>query len=228
MPDFNASLASVLATPILQRAKVNALAGRLRVFEAVYVAPASGTAPAIADRIIWGKLPVRSRLMGHLAQLQWSAGTASCTLNLGDSLNAARHLAATAITTAGTAVPNAASFLKVAVGDITNGSNTILNCRPIGAFQVGDNITAGTGVVNTRITGVSGSSVTISAPATATTAALAITVAGGMFETSDDSGLVLPTGFAATTDDCTLFSTVAGAQIANNQVLRLTMPYVQD
>ena len=228
MPDFNASLASVLATPIPQRAKVNALAGRLRVFEAVYVAPASGTAPAIADRIIWGKLPVRSRLMGHLAQLQWSAGTASCTLNLGDSLNAARHLAATAITTAGTAVPNAASFLKVAVGDITNGSNVILNCRPIGAFQVGDIITVGAGVVNARITGVSGSTVTISNAATATTASLAITVAGGMFETSDDSGLVLPTGFAATTDDCTLFSTVAGAQIANNQVLRLTMPYVQD
>lgn len=228
MPDFNASLASVLSTPIPQRVKVNSLAGRLRVFEAVYVAPGSGAAPAIADRIIWGKLPVRSRILGYLGQLQWSAGTASCTLNLGDSIAAARHLAATAITTAGTAVPNAAAFAKTGVGDITNGSNVITNVRPLGVFQVGDIITTGVGVANARVVGVSANTVTLSAPATATTAALAITLTGGSFESSDDSGLVLPTGFVGTVDDCTLISTVAGAQIANNQVIRLTLPYVQD
>jgi len=228
MPDFNASLASVVSTPIPQRVKVNALAGRLRVFEAVYVAPGSGTAPAIADRIIWGKLPVRSRILGHLGQLQWSTGTASCTLNLGDSISAARHLAATAITTAGTATPNASAFAKVGAGDTVIGSNVLLNCRPLGAFQVGDLIT-GTGIpAATRITGVSANTVTISNAATANGTAVALTVTGGMFETSDDSGLILPTGFSGSTDDCTLISTVAGAQIANNQVIRLTLPYVQD
>src|SRR3546814_4749839 len=41
-----------------------------------------------------------------LSQLNWSTGTASSTLTLGDAADADRHLAATAITTAGVAVPD--------------------------------------------------------------------------------------------------------------------------
>src|SRR3546814_14171531 len=46
------------------------------------------------------------RSVGHLSQLNWSTGTASSTLTLGDAADADRHLAATAITTAGVAVPD--------------------------------------------------------------------------------------------------------------------------
>ena len=227
MPDFNASLAAVIASAIPTRTKANTLGGRIRVLESVFVAPASGAAPAIADRIIWGKLPVRARLLPHLGLLQFTAGTASCTLNLGDNIVPARHLAATAITSAGSAVPNVSALAKAAVGDITNGSAVIQNCRPLGAFQVGDLI-AGTGIpTGSRILSVSGNTATISNAATATTASLAITVSGGAYETSDDTANAA-NGFVSTTDDCTLISVVAGAQVANNQVIKLTMPFVVD
>jgi hypothetical protein len=35
-------------------------------------------------------------------------------------------------------------------------------------------------------------------------------------------------GFASTTDDCTLISVVAGAQVANNQAFTLKVAYVWD
>jgi len=89
-----------------RRIKANKQGGRLRVFEAVEVVPAGGI--AIADKIIWGKLPVGARVLGYLSRLRWSAGAASSTLNLGDNVTAARHLAATAVTTAGSATPDVA------------------------------------------------------------------------------------------------------------------------
>jgi hypothetical protein len=86
------------------RVKANKQGGRIRFFEAQYTVPASP--PAIADKIVWGKLPVKARVIGHLSQLNWGTGNASSsTLNLGDNVSAARHLAATAVTTAGTATP---------------------------------------------------------------------------------------------------------------------------
>jgi hypothetical protein len=232
MPDFNSVQLQNLVTQPAVRNKANQDGGRIRFKEFVYVAPASGTAPAIADRIIWGKLPPRSRVLGYLSRLTWTTGTASCTLNLGDNLVAARHLAATAITTAGSATPAAADQVVTAVGDITIGSTSIANFRAAGAAQVGSLIT-GTGIpTGTRITGVTGPIggvcvVTISAAATATTASLAITVTGSAFETSDETGNPA-NAFVSTFDDTTLISTVAGAQIANNQVLTLKVAYVQD
>lgn len=94
--------------PLATRVKANKFGGRMRIFEATYTAPATGM-PTIGDKIVWGKLPLKARVIGHLSQLNWSTGAASSTLNLGDNVTAARHLAATAITTAGTATPQAQS-----------------------------------------------------------------------------------------------------------------------
>lgn len=215
--------------PLANRIKANKFAGRIRFFEATYTAPASGAAPAIGDKIIWGKLPTKARILGHLSKLYWTTGTASCTLNLGDNIVAARHLAATAITTAGGAVPEASAITQSAAADVTINSTSLTNCKSMGAYQIGANIT-GTGIpTGTTITAIDYNSktVTISAAATATNAAVTITVNGGSYETQDDSNSVA-NGFGSATDDCTLVSTVAGAQIANNQVLTLKVAYVQD
>lgn len=224
-------LGNVVATPQI-RNKANQDGGRIRFKEFVFVAPASGTAPAIGDKIIWGKLPTRARVLGYLSKLTFTAGTAASTINLGDNIAAARHLAATAITAAGSAVPIVAEQANAAVGDITINSTTIANCKPAGAYSVGSLITGAGIPAGTTITGVSGpingvAVVTMSAAATATTASLAITVTGPTFETSDESANA-GNSFTSVNDDCTLISVVAGAQIANNQVLTLKVAYSQD
>ncbi len=215
--------------PVQNRIKVNKLAGRIRYMEAMYQAPSSGTAPAIGDKIVWGKLPVPARIIPYLSELRWTTGTASCTLNLGDSIVAARHLVATAVTTAGAATPAASAISQTGTGNITTGSTQITGLVSVGAFQVGYNIT-GTGIpLGAYITGLDkvGKTCTISAAATATTSTLAITTNGGAYETSDDSNSIANL-YAGTLDDATLVSVVAGAQIANNQVLVLRIAYVQD
>lgn len=153
MANFTADLATNLAAVPQSKNKANKQTGRIRYFESTYTAPASSM-PQIADTIEWGRLPVGARIIPHLSRIDWSAGTASCTLNLGDSASAARHLAATAITTAG----------NVALTTPANGAAS--------------------------------------------------------FETSDASNTA--------TDNSKLVSTVAGAQIAANQVITLRVAYVQD
>jgi len=227
MPNFNSvQLAAYAATPGFKtKSAVNH--GKLRVAEWTYRAPTSGTAPAIADKIVWGKLPVRAKILGHLSILQWSAGTALCTLNVGDNIVPARHLAATAVTAAGTAVPNAAALTKTCTCDTVNGSPylTFLNAR--GAIQPGD-LLSGTGIPTGAFAlAVNNDQVTMSANATASTTpgtGTTITAVGASFETSNDSANEA-NGWTTTQDDCTLLSTVAGAQIANNQVIRLRMVY---
>lgn len=88
------------------RLKANKMGGRIRLFEASYTVPTGGI--AVGDKIVWGKLPTKARILGYLSRLRWSAGASSSTLNLGDNTSAARHLGATAITTAGSATPDAA------------------------------------------------------------------------------------------------------------------------
>jgi hypothetical protein len=105
------------------RIKANKLHGRIRIFEATYTVV--GTV-AVADKIIWGKLPVKARVLGHLAQLNWAAGAASSTLNLGDNVSAARHLAATAVTSAGVATPQAQSA-NGASFETSDDSNSVAN-----------------------------------------------------------------------------------------------------
>ena len=234
MANFPADLQTTLdgpafGQPLATRVKANRSAGRIRYFEALYRAPASGAAPAIGDKIIWGKLPTKARVLGHLSKLYWTTGTASCTLNLGDQFNAARHLAATAITTAGGAVPEAASITTTATADVTINSNVLTNVKAIGAFGIGGIIT-GTGIPTaTYVTAIDyqAKTVTMSQVATATNAAQTITSNSDSYETQDDTSNV-NNAYASATDDCTLISTVAGAQIANNQVLVLKAAYVTD
>lgn len=108
MANFNSDNAALLALTPPSRVQVNKLHGRVRYLEAQYTVPASG-GPQIGDTITWGAVPRGARILGHLSELSWSTGAASSTLNLGDAASAARHLAATAVTTAGQAVPRAAS-----------------------------------------------------------------------------------------------------------------------
>lgn len=126
MANFNADLRTNEAATPPVRNKVNKQHGRLRYFEATYTAPATGM-PTIADTITWGSLPVGAKVVGHLSQLRWGTGTASSTLNVGDAASAARHLEATAITTAGSAVPDAAAAAGVAGYVTTDGSTAATN-----------------------------------------------------------------------------------------------------
>jgi len=218
--------------PLVNRLPSNKLGGRIRHAEFTFTAPASGTAPAIGDKIVWGKLPPKARILGHNSKLYWTTGTASCTLNLGDGQVAARHLAATAITTAGGAVPEAAAITQSATANVTLGSNQLTAVTSQGAFQLGAIVT-GTGIpAGTTVAAISGQGsaqmiVTLSAVATATNTAVSLTVNGGSYVTQDDTSNV-GNNYGSTTDDCTLISVVAGAQIANNQVLTLKVAYVCD
>ena len=108
MANFNATNAASLAKTPPERVEVNKLHGRIRYFESTYDAAVHGVM-AIGDTITWGPLPVGARVVGHLSELNWSTGVASATLTVGDAADADRHLAATAITTAGVAVPKAQS-----------------------------------------------------------------------------------------------------------------------
>lgn len=90
------------------RVKANKWGARLRLFESTYTVPAAA-GPGIGDKIVWGKLPVKARVIGHLSSMSFAAGAVGSTLNLGDNVSAARHLAATAVNAAGSAVPNAQS-----------------------------------------------------------------------------------------------------------------------
>jgi hypothetical protein len=106
MASVNADIrANEVATPP-SRSKVNRQMGRVRIFEAT-VTPTA--AVAIGEKITWGSLPKGARVLGNMSKLYFSAGTAASTLNLGDAASAARHLAATAINAAGSAVPEAAN-----------------------------------------------------------------------------------------------------------------------
>ena len=151
--------------PLANRMKANRVGGRVRLWESVFRAPSSGTAPAIGDKIIWGKLPVKARILGHLSRLDFNADTASCTINLGDQFLATRHLAATAINAAGTATPSAAVFSNTATADTTSGSNvltnvTVTSTQAVGGFQQSLTVITFTGVsaigasnVNGAVTG---------------------------------------------------------------------------
>lgn len=121
MPNFNADNAAALVATPPTKVKVNKQHGRIRLFEASYVVPATG-GPVVADTITWGTLPVGARVLGHLGQLSFGGGAASSTLTVGDAASPARHLAATSVAAAGRAVPNAAdaSGASFETTDISN------------------------------------------------------------------------------------------------------------
>lgn len=210
------------------RVRVDKLGGRLRFLEAQFVVPAATL--LVGDKIMWGKLPLRSRLVGHLSRLVFTAGAASSTLNLGDSIQAARHLAATSITSAGSAVPTASEQVVTGTATTVAGSNVIQPTASYGAFQLG-NLIAGTGIAsNTVITGISGLGagmlVSLSNAATASGSAT-MTMTGDGYQVTDDSNSVA-NAFGSTTDDATLVSVCAGAAAPAGQVITLKAVYVQD
>lgn len=107
MPNYNADIRTNDASTPPVRNRSNKLHGRIRIFESRYVVPTAGL--SIADTITWGSLPKGARVLGNMGKMYFSVGTASATLNLGDAASAARHLAATSIAAAGSAVPEAAN-----------------------------------------------------------------------------------------------------------------------
>lgn len=100
MANFNADNATSLAAVPPVRIKANKQHGRVRWFEATFTAAASN--PQIADTITWGTLPSGARVLGQLSSLSYAVGTASSTLNVGDTVSATRYLAATSVAAAGT------------------------------------------------------------------------------------------------------------------------------
>lgn len=218
--------------PLQNKVKANRLNARIRYAEFSYVAPQTGT-PQIADKIVFGKLPVKSRIVGHLSQLRWTTGTASSTLSIGDNGFPARHLAATAITTAGTAAVDAAAIAPTATANTVSGSNVLSNIAGLGAFQIGD-ILSGTGIATgATVTAIqqgssqATSTVIMSLNATATGTSVTVTSTGSSYEFIEESNS-LGNLFTSTTDDCTLVGTVAGAAIAAGQAILLKVAYTQD
>jgi hypothetical protein len=100
MANQNASLAAAAATIPQTLVPGNQQGGELKVMFATLTNPPSGGV-AIGESISWGFLPLGARIV--FGYLSWSTGAASCTLNLGDRATPARYLAATAVTTAGSA-----------------------------------------------------------------------------------------------------------------------------
>lgn len=137
---FSTQLASLNAAPPV-RVKVNRLNGRIRYAMGLW--PATATAPQIADFLYMVRLPVGSRILGHLSQLSWFTGTASETLTVGDTVSTARHLAATAATTAGTATPQAvtsatgADPFETTDGTLSSGVPSATNNCDIGCLVAG-------------------------------------------------------------------------------------------
>lgn len=81
------------------RIKANKQGGRIRYAQATFTNGAA-TQP-IGTVIRFMKLPKGARPVWHLSRLEQTAGTASCTLTVGDQADIDRHLTATAINAAG-------------------------------------------------------------------------------------------------------------------------------
>lgn len=148
MANFNATLQALTAATPPARAQTNVLHGRIRYFESTFTVPVGGL--AIADTITWGSLTAGARIVGHLSQLNFGAGTASSTLNLGDAASAARHLAATSVAAAGTAIPQAASANGAAGFVVTDNSVNATNNGTLISTVAGAALLAGQ-VITLRI-----------------------------------------------------------------------------
>ena len=193
--------------PLVNRIPTNLLGGRIRLMEMNFTAPISGTTPAIADKIIWGKLPVKARILAALSRLSFSTGTASSTLNVGDQFLATRYLAATSVNVAAGAALSEPTLTSLA--DNAVGSAVLTNVKALGIFRYGALVT-GTGIQagsTVLSVDVAGRSVVLSLPCTSANTQTAITATGtpfGMtYETQDDSSNAA-NAYASPTDDCTI------------------------
>lgn len=84
------------------RPNVSRMSGRVRSVVSTFTVPAGGL--AIADVLEWLVLPAGARVTPATCKLYFGAGTASSTVNVGDSVSAVRHLAATSVAAAGSAI----------------------------------------------------------------------------------------------------------------------------
>jgi hypothetical protein len=115
MADGIASVQAARTAVPFNPVKTNQFGGEVQVLISTYTVPAAN-GPIVGESITWGTLPQGARLLPN-SQLYWSAGAASSTLNLGDRAAAARYLAATAVTTAGSATA-AAAYAAGAVPEV--------------------------------------------------------------------------------------------------------------
>lgn len=113
MANGNGSLAAARVAQPQTLTKPNLQGGDVQVFISSYTVPASG-GPGIGEYISWGFLPYGARLL-PTSKLYCSAGAASSTVTLGDPVTPARYLAATAVTSAGSATAEA-QFANGAIG----------------------------------------------------------------------------------------------------------------
>lgn len=115
MPNFFSTQATALNASPPVRIKVNLLNGRIRYAFGQFANPASNGA-LIADIIYMVRIPRGGRILGHMSQLSWGTGAASCTLNAGDNVAPTRHMAATSIASAGVALLQGVTWSTGVIG----------------------------------------------------------------------------------------------------------------
>lgn len=103
---YSLEVTALNSTPPV-RVKVNKLQARIRYALGLFTVLV-GALPVVGETIHFVRLPKGCRILGHLGLFSFSAGAAAQTLNVGDAASAARHLAATAVTAVGFAIPQAA------------------------------------------------------------------------------------------------------------------------
>lgn len=94
--------------PVAQAPLVSAneYGGAVKTIISTFTNPSAGGV-AVGESIRWARLPQGARLLPS-TRLFWANGAASSTLTLGDRASIARYLAATAVTSAGSATADAA------------------------------------------------------------------------------------------------------------------------
>lgn len=140
MANFNASVQASTGsnqTANVDRADVTEFGGRVRYVMSTITAGASN--PQIGDTITWCTLPVGARVIQG-SKMFFAAGTASSTLNLGDSGSAARYLAATSVASAGSATAEA-HLASGATYKVTSSTNVITSTVAGAVIAVGQVIT---------------------------------------------------------------------------------------
>ena len=215
------------------RVKANRAGGRIRFAEFTYNQGATASANT-TDKVVMGTLPKGAKIIGHMSKLYWNAGTASCTMSVGDSIQAARWVpAATDAATAGSVLFDTNTG---AIGALTHttsvttvtGSAVLTAVTALGGLLVGANI-AGTGIPTGAVITAfdrDARTVTISAVATADGTVTATILSGG-YECSSPTNSASNL-FAATTDDCSIVIQFAAAVIKANQTFVAKVAYVLD
>lgn len=140
MANFDASVygAQVSTTRATLRPDSPQFDGKIRYFMSTITVPVGGA--AIGDVIRWFDLPSGARLIGYQTILGCATGTASSTLNVGDSTTPARYLAASSVATAAEFTCRAAET-NGATGFVTTAKTTVQSVVAGAALLAGQVIT---------------------------------------------------------------------------------------